>query len=65
MDRGRERRRIPGERDVASWIEWPSKSVRDAAWPEVMADPRMHAGAVGYDEGRRIHGGFAPLLTRT
>ena len=29
------------EKIVYSWIEWPSKQVRDAAWPKIMEDERM------------------------
>lgn len=55
----------PGEKIVFSWIEWPSKAVRDAAWSEVMSDPSMmpngeEMGAV--DNQRRIFGGFTPVL---
>jgi uncharacterized protein YbaA (DUF1428 family) len=54
-----------GEKIVFSWIEWPSKAVRDAAWNEVMSDPAMmpngdETGAV--DNQRRIFGGFTPVL---
>jgi len=50
------------EQVVYSWIEWPSKEVRDAAWPRLFADPRMHEDAPPYDGQRMIHGGFAPIL---
>ena len=52
------------EKVVYAWIEWPSKAVRDAAWPKVMADPRMHEGKdrLPFDPRRMIHGGFAPIL---
>ena len=47
---------------VFSWIEWPSKAVRDQAWQKVFADPRMHSGDTPYDAQRWVHGGFAPIL---
>jgi uncharacterized protein YbaA (DUF1428 family) len=48
---------------VYSWIEWPSKPVRDAAWQQVMQDPRMKAiGDMPFDGKRMIYGGFATLL---
>lgn len=51
------------EEDVLfSWVEWPSKPVRDEAWGKIFADPRMHAAQPPYDEGRRVHGGFSPLV---
>jgi len=52
------------EKVVYAWIEWPSKEVRDSAWPKVMADPRMHEGrdAMPFDGKRMIYGGFAPIL---
>ena len=50
------------EKVVYSWIEWPSKAVRDEGWKKIMADPRMHAGTVPFDGKRMIYGGFAPIL---
>lgn len=49
---------------VFSWIEWPSKQVRDAAWPKIFADARMHlhVGSALFDAKRWVHGGFAPIL---
>ena len=50
------------ERVVYSWIEWPSKEVRDAAWPKVMADPRVKDQKIPFDGKRLIYGGFRPIL---
>lgn len=47
---------------VFSWIEWPSKEVRDAAHPKMMEDPRMKNTAMPFDGKRMIFGGFAPML---
>ncbi len=48
---------------VYSWIEWPSRQVRDAAWKKVMEDPRMKAmGDMPFDGKRMIYGGFATLI---
>ena len=53
-----------GETVVFSWIEWPSKEVRDAGMAKVMADERMKPGPDLPFEGKRmIYGGFAPILT--
>jgi uncharacterized protein YbaA (DUF1428 family) len=54
----------PGETVVFSWIEWPSKAVRDEANPKLMADPRMQPGPEGmpFDGKRLIYGGFELLL---
>ncbi|MBV9881720.1 MAG: DUF1428 domain-containing protein [Sphingomonadaceae bacterium] len=53
-----------GENVVYSWIEWPSRAVRDEAWAKVMADPRMqpdHAN-MPFDGKRMFWGGFVPLI---
>lgn len=51
-----------GETVIFSVVEWPSKEVRDAAWPKIFEDPRMHSADQPQDEARRIYGGFVPLL---
>ncbi|WEK02864.1 MAG: DUF1428 domain-containing protein [Candidatus Devosia phytovorans] len=47
---------------VFSFIEWPSKAHRDAAWPKIYEDPRMHEEGTPGDEARRVFGGFLPLV---
>lgn len=44
------------------WIEWPSKAVNDAAWPQIMADPRMAEINMPGDGARMIFGGFTPVV---
>jgi uncharacterized protein YbaA (DUF1428 family) len=53
-----------GEIVLFSWIEFPSKEVRDAAHLKMMADPRMEEIGTNppFDGKRMIYGGFAPLL---
>lgn len=51
-----------GEAIVYSWIEWPSKAARDAAWPKIMADTSLHPKDPLFDGQRIIHGGFEPIL---
>ncbi len=53
-----------GEVVVLSWIEYPSKDVRDSANKKMMADPRMKAFASTpvFDGKRMIFGGFVPIL---
>lgn len=52
-----------GEVVVFSWIEYPSKDVRDAATKKMMDDPRMREiGEMPFDGRRMIFGGFAPIL---
>lgn len=47
---------------VVSTILWPSKDVRDAAWPKVMEYPDM-AGHNGlFDMSRMIFGGFERIV---
>lgn len=49
---------------VFSWIEYPSKEVRDMANQKMMADPRMRelGNAMPFDGKRMIYGGFVPVL---
>ena len=51
-----------GETVVFSWVEWPSRQERDAAWAKLMADPRMGEMKMPFDGKRVVYGGFAPLL---
>lgn len=55
----------PHETVVFSWIEWPSKAVRDAAWKVVMDDPRLKPehNPMPFDGKRMIYGGFQALDT--
>lgn len=50
-----------------SWIEWPSKKVRDEGQRKMMNDPRMQPDAIEdvFDAKRMIYGGFEPLLDET
>jgi uncharacterized protein YbaA (DUF1428 family) len=49
---------------VYSWIEWPSKKVRDEGWKKIMADSRMQPdrNTMPFDGKRMIYGGFVPIL---
>lgn len=49
---------------VFSWIEYPSKEIRDAANVKMTTDPRMQnmGGQMPFDGKRMIYGGFAPIL---
>jgi uncharacterized protein YbaA (DUF1428 family) len=54
-----------GENVIFSWIEWPSKEARVAAWGKVMADERMkppEGEAMPFDGKRMFWGGFEVLL---
>ncbi|HET7371585.1 MAG TPA: DUF1428 family protein [Gammaproteobacteria bacterium] len=53
-----------GEVVVFSWIEWPSKEVRDAGVKKMMEDPRMEELGKNppFDGKRMIFGGFRPVL---
>ena len=49
---------------VFSWVEYPSKAIRDAANQKLIEDPRMEGIATEppFDGKRKIVGGFAPIL---
>jgi uncharacterized protein YbaA (DUF1428 family) len=54
---------------VFSWIEWPDKATRDAAFEKMMSggmnDPRMDPATnpMPFDGKRMIFGGFMPVVT--
>jgi uncharacterized protein YbaA (DUF1428 family) len=52
----------PDEIVVFSWIEWPSKTVRDTGMKKVMEDSRMRPEDMPFDGKRLIYGGFEILL---
>ncbi len=54
--------KMDDEQVACSWVEWPSKEVRDAAWAKVMADPRLMEHTPPFDGKRLIYGGFRPIL---
>jgi uncharacterized protein YbaA (DUF1428 family) len=57
-------KREPEESVVFSWIEWPSRAVRDAGMAKVMADPAMQSGAdaMPFDGKRMVFGGFQAVV---
>lgn len=50
-----------GEHVVFSWVEWPSKEVRDAGMKKMMDDERMNV-PMPFDGKRMIFGGFVPVV---
>ena len=52
---------VAGETVVFSWIEWPSKQARDAAWEKMMADERLSRDRP-FDGKRMMFGGFTPVV---
>lgn len=54
----------PDETVVFSWIEWPSREVRDAGMEKVMQDPRLKpdVNPMPFDGKRMIYGGFRMLV---
>jgi uncharacterized protein YbaA (DUF1428 family) len=59
-------KREEGEMVVFSWIEWSSKALRDSAWEEIMADPRMDPAKtpMPFDGKRMIYGGFQSIMEK-
>jgi uncharacterized protein YbaA (DUF1428 family) len=57
-------KRKDNETVVFSWIVWPSKEKRMAAWDKLRADPRMQpqTNPMPFDGKRMIFGGFAPIV---
>jgi uncharacterized protein YbaA (DUF1428 family) len=56
-----------GESVVFSWIEYPSKDVRDAAARKMREDSRMKelGEAMKFVDGKRmVFGGFVPILDK-
>jgi uncharacterized protein YbaA (DUF1428 family) len=47
---------------VFSWIEWPSKQVRDAANKQMMEDPEMKNMDMPFDGKRMFFGGFEVMV---
>ncbi len=61
------RRSVQAKEDevvVFSWVEYPSKEVRDAANKKIMTDPRMKewGSKMPFDGKRMIYGGFQPIF---
>ena len=56
--------RKPGEAVLFSFIEWPSKEVRDASMKKMMEDPRLDPSEaeIPFDGKRIIFGGFTPVF---
>jgi uncharacterized protein YbaA (DUF1428 family) len=52
----------PGETVVFSWIEWPSREVRDAAHKRMMEDPEAKNMDMPFDGKRMIFGGFEVMF---
>jgi|SRR5690242_15971591 uncharacterized protein YbaA (DUF1428 family) len=57
-------KRQDDETVVFSWILWPSKEARKAAWDKLMSDPRMQPdkNPMPFDGKRMIFGGFEPIV---
>ena len=57
-------KRKDDETVVFSWIVWPSREARKAAWEKVMADPRMQPdkNPMPFDGKRMIYGSFEPIV---
>ena len=47
---------------VFSWMTWPSKAARDAAWEKMQNDPNMADQEMPFDGKRMIFGGFEMIV---
>jgi len=55
-----------GENVVLSWVEWPSKAVREEGMKKFMADERLkEMGDMPFDGKRMFWGGFSELVDRS
>ena len=54
--------RKPDETIVFSWITWPSREKRDAAWEAIQNDPEMAGMDMPFDGSRLIFGGFEIIV---
>ena len=55
--------RRDGEVVVFSWVWWPDKAARDAAWKRMMDDSAMtNFTDMPFDGKRMIYGGFEVLV---
>lgn len=52
----------PDETVVFSWVEWPSKQIRDEGMQKTIADPRMASCEMPFDGKRMIFGGFQAIV---
>ncbi len=50
-----------GETVVYSYVEWPDKATRDAAWAKMMENPEMPSD-MPFDGKRMFWGGFEPMI---
>ena len=56
-----------GENVVFSFVLWPDRATRDAAWETLMNDPDLQPGAepMPFDGRRMFWGGFRPFVDTT
>nr|WP_268825715.1 DUF1428 domain-containing protein [Sphingomonas lutea] len=50
-----------GEKIVFSFIEWPDKATRDAAWKDMMENDPAPGEPMPFDGKRMFWGGFEPI----
>jgi uncharacterized protein YbaA (DUF1428 family) len=56
---------VDGENVVFSFVAWPDKATRDAAWEKLMNDPELQPGPapMPFDGKRMFWGGFNPFVS--